>query len=407
MTPILLASAANAAGLGAGGAMLCAILFALFAGALGAAIHAPPNQLQQTPSDVRIALTEYKLQYVEALDKYKLPEAVELGEMHMSNMLEERYPIAVGDPVFESLVDDNPSLLEYGEVFFEMFTAPYSAGVKAKASTLRTSEWQRRAWGNTPGKHAYALRSLYERLLAGALMNGETATSCENRGTATTIKIFQKGHPCNPLVTGGNTYDNLLTGASAGDGSGNGSANYPGAAPLSVDGIRFARNMFRTQLGPNGVDPRGYDLTHIMCGVDLEETLLTAVKDDLLLVTSGSSTAQVLRPNPLKKYRPIVPIINPLLTEAGVWYAISADETGQLPWMTITKLPNNTGRVPGMPGPAIVMADGIEWIILDENSDSYKIGSKVAPKGYVAIIPQVEAGSAVTWPWRIKRCKAS
>jgi hypothetical protein len=373
------------------------------------AVHVPVTQLQLAPSDVRIALTEYRLQYLEALSKYELPDAVRLGAEDMSNMLETRYPITVGDPVFEALVGENPSLVEFGEIFFELFTAPYSAGVKAKASVLRTSEWARRAWGDTPTKHAFALRSLYERNLAGAAMGGETATSCENRGTSTAIKIFQVDHPCDPLRPGGpNKYDNLYTGSPTGNAQGtHASGNYPGALQLSVDSVKTVRNLFRSQLGPNGVDPRGYELTHIMCGVDLEETLLTLVKDDLLLVDSGSSTAQVLRPNPLKKYKPIVPIINPLLTETGVWYPISADEMGKAPWMTVTKIPNNTGRVPGMPGPTIVMADGIEWIVLDETSDSYKIGSKAAPKGYVAIIPQVETGSAITWPWRIKRCKAT
>ena len=26
---------------------------------------------------------------------------------------------------------------------------------------------------------------------------------------------------------------------------------------------------------------------------------------------------------------------------------------------------------------------------------------------YVAMIPQVETGCGITWPWRIKRCKAT
>lgn len=379
-------------------------------------IHQPVPPLGLAGSNTQIALTEFKQQFLDALSKLSLPEMAALGFQDTSNMLETRYPVNVGDPVFAPLVADNPRLMELGEIFFELFTAEYAEGAREKAKRLRTAEWARRGWASLPTKLAFALKSLFERLLAAAFIGGANATSCENRNGAITIKVFQTGHPANPLDASKGDYDNIYTGSKVGNGDGlgtasglggtiKGTANYPGALALNVDSVRIVRNAFRTQSGTNGVDYRGYELTHIACGPDLEETLLTLVKDDVLLVTSGTSTAQVLRPNPLKKYRPIVPIINPFLTESGVWYPIAADESGECPWMSLVKVPNNNGRVPGMPGPGIVMADGIEWIFWDETSTLYKEGSKMGPKGSVAVQAVVEAGAGITWPWRIKRCQ--
>lgn len=394
------------------------------------ATHAPVTPLQQAGSNTLIALTDFKMQMMEALDKKSLPEMTKLGMQETSNMLETRYPIGVADPIFKALVAENPEYLRLGEVFFELFSDVFQAGAVENATRLRSAEWARRGWGTLPAKFATALQSLFERLLAGSstataynpriggFMGGESVASCENIGTSTSIKVFQTGHPVNPIKgTAGGIYDNLYTGNAQGTGEGTtndaGTNNYPGALPLNVNSVRIIRNLFRTQKSPNGVDYRGYELTHIVCGPDLEETLLTLVKDDMLLVVSSNSATpaadspMVLRPNPLKKYRPIIPIINPFLTESGVWYPCSADESGELPWMTLLKIPNNSGRVAGMPGPAIVMQDGIEWVIDDETSETYKHGSKVAPAGHVAIAGKVEAAAGITLPWRIKRCKAT
>jgi hypothetical protein len=433
MTPLFASAAAT--GFGAGGVLLAALAFALFAGVLGmATAHNPVPQLSLASTNTTIALTEFKLQMLEKLSKYELPMMTALGAQDVSNMLETRYPINVGDPVFKSLVADNPEFLRLGEIFFELYTEPFQAAAVESAARLRTAEWARRGWGSLPGKFAAALRSLFERLLAGSstatplnpvaggFKGGESTPSCENLNGGTSIKVFQTGHPVNPLDTSKGVYDNLYTGAAVGTGEGttadknaDGSTtnNYPGALPLNVDSVRIIRNLFGTQLGPNGVDPRGYDLTHIVCGKDLEETLLTLVKDDVLLVNSSNTTPAaadsplVLRPNPLKKYRPIVPVVNPFLNEPGVWYPCSADDDGELPWMTLVKVPNNPGQVPGMPGPGIVMADGIEWKIWNELSTLYLEGSKLGPAGSVAVAALVEAAAGITLPWRIKRCKAT
>jgi len=380
--------------------------------------HAPVSPLQLAGTNTVIALTDFKLQMLEKLSKKELPQMASLGMQDTSDTLETRYAINVSDPVFKAMVADNPEFMTLGEIFFELYTDTFQSGAVEKAVRLRSAEWARRGWGSLPGKYATALQSLFERLLAGAatatatnpriggFKGGKVTPSCENLLGSTAIKVFQKNHPVNPLDPSKGYYDNLYTGSATGTGQGtDAEGNYPGALPLNEESIRIVRNLFGTQLSPNGYDVRGYDLTHIVCGKDLEEKLLTLVKDDMLLVTSGSSTAQVLRPNPLKKYKPIIPIINPFLNETGVWYPCSADEDGELPWMTLLRVPNDSGRVAGMPGPAIVMADGIEWLIWDETSTLYLEGSKVGPAGSVAVAAKVEAGAGITWPWRIKRCE--
>lgn len=394
------------------------------------AVHAPVTPLQQAGTNTTIALTDFRMQLMEALDKKELPEMVRLGMQDTSDMLETRYPIGVADPVFKALVADNPEYMRIGEVFFELFSDTFQVGAVESAQRLRTAEWARRGWGSLPTKFAGAVPSLFERLLAGTatatvynpriggFKGGKVTASCENIGTSTSIKVFQTGHPVNPLKgTAGGVYDNLYTGNASGTGEGttsdSGTNNYPGALPLNVESIRIIRKLFKTQLSPNGIDPRGYELTHIVCGPDLEETLLNLVKEDMILVASSNTTPaaadspMVLRPNPLKKYRPIIPVINPFLNEPGVWYPCSADESGELPWMTLLKIPNNSGRVAGMPGPAIVMANGIEWVVDDESSELYKHGSKVGPAGHVAIAGKIEAAAGITLPWRIKRCEAT
>jgi hypothetical protein len=388
------------------------------------AAHVPVTALQRAGTNTTIALTDFRMQYLEALDKKTLPEMTKLGAQEVSNMLETRYAVNVGDPIFKALVADNPEFMTLGEIFFELFSDKYQVGAVENADRLRSAEWARRGWGKMPSKFATATVSLFERLLAGTatasakiprvggFKGGKVTASCENLNGGTSIKIFQTEHPVNPLDTSKGTYDNLYTGAATGTGEGlHADSNYPGALPLNVDSVRIVRNLFGTQLSPNGEDPRGYELTHIVCGKDLEETLLTLVKDDALLVTSSntspaaSDSPLVLRPNPLKKYRPIIPVINPYLNESGVWYPCSADEDGELPWMTLLKVPNDSGRVAGMPGPAIVMADGVEWKIWDEKSTLYLEGSKVGPAGSVAIAGLIEAAAGITWPWRIKRCE--
>jgi hypothetical protein len=394
--------------------------------------HNPVPALQQAGGDTTIALTEYKMLAMQELQKKELPQMTKLGQQDTSNMLRTRYPISVSDPIFAPLIAENPEFARIGEIFFELFTMPFQAGAIESAARLRTAEWARMGWQDQPMMFAVALQSLFERLLAGTatasklipapggFKGGKVTPSCENLGSSAAIKVFQTGHPVNPLDPTKGVYDNLYTGAAVGTGEGttgdknaNGTTtnNYPGALPLNVNSVRIVRNLFGQQLSPNGEDPRNYPLTHIACGKDLEDQLVRMVTDETLLLPStttspaAADTPLVLTKNPLRNFPKITPIINPYLNEPGVWYPISANEIGKCPWMTVVRVPNNSGRVNGMPGPGIVMADGVEWKLWNELSTLYLEGSKIGPAGHVAMAALVEAAAGINWCWRIKRCE--
>jgi hypothetical protein len=368
--------------------------------------HTTVTPYQLASADARTALTVYQLKFIEAMGSYQSAPFYELGAKDTSSALLTKYPIAVGDPIFEKVVGGSPSYKSLGEFFLSFSTDVFGAGVFDKAARLRTAEWARQNWGMQPRKHAAALPLAYERTIAAALMAGETTVSIENLNGATTIKFFSTSHPCDPFGTNTFTYPNLFTGGSAIAVAGVSDA-YPGALPFSQASIKTVRQLLRMQRGQNGTDYRNQDLTHVLCGPDLEEDANTAFNDDKIILETGSGATKtsVERANPNKKYKPVKVVVSPYLTELGVWYPVSSDIIGELPWISLTKVPADSGRVAGMPGPAMIGADGLEWTIDDENSEMYKHGNKVAPKGSVAIACQVELGAALTTPWTIYRCK--
>lgn len=351
--------------------------------------HTQPNIRDGgTISDTRVALTEFRMMLLAALGGLSLPEMAALGFQDMSGSLEDVYPINSGDPIFAEIVGDSPSITEFGEIFFRLKTKDYGAGIMEKALRLRTAEWARRGWGTMPAKHAAAMLLLLEEVLAASFEAGAATPSCENKGTSTAIKVFGASKPSDPANPKGDTYTNLHT-----------------STALTVDNIDAMRTSFRTQKGPGG-KPRGYELTHIVCGADKESSLLSYLKDDLIVYETGSSAtvSATLIPNKLKKFKPIIPVINTALTDTGVWYPVAAEPTGGCPWTTLVKRFADSA-VNGMPSPAIQMADGIEWIVLDETSDHYKVGSKLGPAGTLIVIPKVRVGAGIHAPWRIKRCE--
>lgn len=370
--------------------------------------HTTVTPYQLASTDARTALTAYQYTFLEAMGQYQSAPLFALGVQDTSSALVIRYPMTIGDPVFEKLVGGKTGYKKNGEVFLTFTTDMFGAGVVELSSRLRTAEWARMGWGLQPKKHAAALPLMYERLIAAALMAGETTASVENLNGATTIKFFSASHPCDPM--GGNTYTyaNLFTGAAVAAVA-NVSDAYPGALPFSQASIKTVRSLFRTQRGQNGTDYRGTELTHVIVGPDLEEEANTAFKDDKVILETGTGATKtsVERVNPNKKYRPVEVVVDNYLTETGVWYPMSADIIGKAPWISMTKTPPDSGRVAGMPGPALVGADGLEWTIDDENSELYKHGNALGPKGSVAIGAQLEAGAALTTPWTIFRCKAT
>lgn len=351
--------------------------------------HTQPAQNSTASADVLVALTEYRTDMLGALEGMELPQGVQLGEQAMSASLEDKWPVSSGDMVYTELVADHPNLVETGEHFFSLVTKEYGTGVIEKAARLRSNEWARFGWGRTPTKNAEALTMLLEELLAAVLEGGGSALSWMNKGSATK-KVFDTAKPCDPSApNNGHTFGNLHT-----------------STALTVDNVAAMRTSFRTQKNTAG-KARGYKLTHIVCGPDLEDTLLAIVKDPAIVALYGSSSTQsaTMVTNKVATHYPgIVPVVLPTLTDSGVWYPLAAD-AGMAPWITLMKRHASDGRVAGMTSPGIQMPDGLEWITLDESSDHYKLGSKLGPAKTVAEWSTARVGGAITAEWRIKRCE--
>ena len=351
--------------------------------------HASIPSKRRASYDANAALTMYRFELEQALEPMKIPEIVSLGTVETTNMLTDTWEIDIDSPEFKELVG-GPRFREDGQLFFEIAKAVYQDGVQKKAKVLESEEWARRAWGRKPATHALAVKSLFERIRATGMMNSKTDVAVDNKKGQTSLKTAATSRPCNPLKpVAGQTYDSLKT-----------------SCPLSVDGIKTARDAFTQQKAINGVDYSGTTITHIECGPDLWDTALSLTKDDRIVVTSGSSTAQIEIANPLKRYAPITAVMNPYLTEAGVWYAWAADEFGRLPTLLIIQLSPDSGAVPGMPSGEPTMGDGLKWEIIDKDSDSYKLGSSAMAKGWVGISAEIELGFKIINPRRFIRCEA-
>ncbi|HMV65588.1 MAG TPA: hypothetical protein PKA64_01965 [Myxococcota bacterium] len=355
--------------------------------------HATITPKQMAPVDVRTALTMYVYRFLDAYGGLQPDPLVALGAQETTDALDEKYPITVGDPLFQKLVNGAAGYRELGELYWTMITDVYQDGVREKATRLRTSQWARRGWGNNPAKQAAAAMALKSRLVATALMAGKTTASVENVNGGSSIKIFQTGHPCDPFGGNSQTWDNLFT-----------------SKPLNLENVQAVRKSIRTQKSQNGNDYRGLEWTHVLLGPDLEDAAIDIFDEDFVLVASGANDTetQTLRPNPQRKRKKVQIVVSNYLTETGVWYPACADETGELPWLTVVKVPAYQGPEGTMPGPGQVGADGIEFIVDDETSTLYKHGVPgVGPSGTVAVAAKLEAGAAITLPWRIFRCEPS
>jgi hypothetical protein len=335
---------------------------------------------------VVVALTDYRLEMLDDLRGMTMPEGVKMGDQLMTSSLEDKWPVSTGTVAYEETVGDHPNLTSWGEKFFSLTTKEYSAGAIASAAALRTTEWAAHGWGQMPKENAEALMYLFESLLAATLEAGGSTASWMKASDY----VFDTNKPCDPANPGGaNVFDNL----------------YPGTA-LSVANIAAARTNFRNIKNAAG-RKRGLKLTHIICGPDKEDELLTYLKDPAIVVAygNGATESATMVTNKIATHYPdITPIVLPLLDDSGVWYPV-ASRNGKMPWITLMKLFSRNMATPGMPTQGIQAADGLEWFMLDEQSDHYKVGSKLGPAGTVAQWSKGRTGCAITREWEIFRCE--
>jgi len=352
--------------------------------------HATIPAVQRATADARIALTEYQLRFLEAYSGLQDDPLVALGAQETTDKLITKWPMAVGDPLFQKLVNESPAYRKLGEIFLDISSDKYGDGVTESAERLRSAEWARRGWGMEPKKKAQAAMLLRSRVIATAIQACKTTKSPENVDGSSTIKFCAASHPCDPFGNNSATYSNLHT-----------------SMALTVPNIETMWGRIKSIKAQNGTDYRNLVWTHVLVSTAQELEATRLFGDEYILVASdvnatpGANAPLVLRPNPVRKFGVQV-VSSPYLTDSGVWYPICAD-MGEAPWVSLTRVLN--ASVPGMPSPGVVGADGFEWTIDDETSELYKHGNKVGPKGSLGIAAQLEVGAALTIPWRFHRCE--
>jgi hypothetical protein len=338
-----------------------------------------PGQVVST--DVNTALTFFALDLLDAFDGIQADPLVEMGMQATTSALNYKMPLSVGDPLFQKISGDF-RYRRLGELMLSVATELWQDGVLAEARVIESDQWT--GWGKQPAKMALAAIKIASRAIAAAIQAGKTTPSLENLEGSTTIKFFDANHPVDPFDAGKGSFSNLFT-----------------TSALTAAVVDVVWQAINTMKSPNGVDYRNLTWTHVLVGKDLEQAARRLFENpDPILVSSGTSTQQVLRPNIIAKYG-IKVMASPYLTDAGVWYPICTEEDGEAPWITLRKLSAN----PTAAGVGPATNNEFEMIVDDKSSELYKHGSKAGPRGHVGIAAKREVGAALTTPFRLFRCE--
>ena len=398
------------------GGVIASLIFALFFGlgvlGMAAPVPSPILRSQAVGTDVVIALTMYQEAFLNAFRGYTAPEMVMVGLEDSTSALSYKMPMSVGLSAWAQILGG----VQYdnvGEVMLPITMPPYAAAVCAEVLKLQSDQWT--GWGERPAESAFNARNIGELALALALESGESTLSVENYldgGPATptsSVYIFQAAHPYTPLDLSDTsaTWTNLYTGSAGTD--------YD-AAPLSLASIDRVANNADHQIGMNGKDYFPLEFAYAIVPPQLKRQARRYFEDqgsrnDQVVETSGTSTAQVRKDNTAKDLGVKV-IVNRYLTVKDTWYAVFVTPASRkAPWVCINQVPAHAipfsgGSAPGMQSPNIDEI-GIEWIIDDLASTAYKHGVKGIPKGHVGIQGIRRVGAGITAPRQIAKCKAA
>lgn len=135
-----------------------------------------------------------------------------------------------------------------------------------------------------------------QKQVAYGMKNGKTLTAYDGGA------FFRKGHPVNPSLTGGSTYDNLFTGY-----------------PLTASNLARITAYIRGIKAPDG-EPRHLRPRIVAAGPDLEFTVGQLLGADFYTdpknALAGAAGSNIIK----TRYGFTEPIIAPELDEVGVWY---------------------------------------------------------------------------------------
>lgn len=298
--------------------------------------------------DAQRALEEFSQEYAAALALGPVNQwARELGTYHAANgALKTTWPIPVyaagyreflGDIKYRSLLSTSVS----------MTTKTWQDGVAELARIIEAPDFI--GWNEQPAAIAAAGDSLLNDIIAAELVANPVGWD----GKA----FFAGDHPANVFDGAAGTIDNDVTGS--------------GTEP-SVENLILAKKNFRGIKGPNGRS-MGFQMTHVLAPADQEDAWDSILKEDLRLITIGSSFGVI--GNRFKNT--VTPIYSNELTGTA-WYPLALNKPGVRPW--------------------VVSDDGApEEIRHDKDSYLYKTQLKVA----IAYIK--EAGGKLILPHVVQR----
>lgn len=354
------------------------------------ALNSPILLSQHLTADTITRLTEFSFEFQQVYQAQPGTWAEMMGLVRLSNMILTRFPMSASSALFKPLVGD-AQLRRLAEKFMEVtLPEPWQDGIREKADILEAPDFT--GWGMEPEALALDAVAMPSRVVATELAAGTSASTWED-DYAGGIKFFDAAHPTNPTLSNGVTYSNLYT-----------------TCPLTAANLDRVWTDVRKIKASNGVTPRGLRLTGVMVPSAMERSARRLLESEKILVTSGSSTAEVERYNDIKDLGLKVVVCDEL-TEDDVWYPFITQPGVGVPWI-IQK------RVPGLPLPMMGMSPAqvnamnatapppFEWVINDKNSDYYKNGSNGGPPGFVSISAKISLGVTLAHPWTIIRCSA-
>lgn len=263
------------------------------------------TEFNQISRDAQRALEEFSQEFAVALAQAPAAQwAKLLGLYRTSRALKTTFPIPVSAAGYAELKGD----IKYRSLFeksLELKPKTWQDGVSELASVIEAPDFI--GWTDQPAAMATASMSLANEIIAG-LLEANAVQAFDGKA------FFASDHPCNVFDTSVGTYDNDITGA---------------GTDLTQENLELAQQEFVELKGPNG-KALGLRMTGVLVPPALAGTAKRLLKDDMLILTVGSSFGAVSNPN---KGSGIEPFIVDEFTNSLQWYPLAMNKPGMHPWV--------------------------------------------------------------------------
>jgi phage major head subunit gpT-like protein len=247
-------------------------------------------------------LEEFAENYAAALALGPINQwAKELGLFHTSDALKTTWHVPVSAAGYREFLGD----IKYRSLLstpVSLTSKTYQDGVAELAKIIEAPDFI--GWGEQPAAIALEGERLLNDIIAAELVANPVGWDGK--------PFFAPDHPANVFDGALGTIDNDITGA--------------GTEP-SVENLVLAKQNFRAIKGPNG-KPMGWKMTHVLAPSDQEDAWDSILKEDLRLITIGSSFGVIGN----RHKGTVTPIYSDELTGTE-WYPLALNKPGIYPWV--------------------------------------------------------------------------